>query len=228
MTSKQFLHWTRLYEKRSGHALRGWIVALVAGVAFAGFVYWRADVAGPIAASHAWLAGALAAFALAFMRVPFHVYWRQDAALLAQLPIGGGALFDAAWLRCIRAALATCITVAIGALPLALLDRELVSFATREFLPTPIAGPSAAGLTPIEFALRHLALTGVLGLLAACLMPAVATWAASLVTHGRDALEFATKLAGAPVRAEAKATAEQITYTDRGSTSAILGAVPGF
>jgi len=228
MTSIQFLRWTRLYEKRSGHALRGWLVALVAGIALAGFVYWRAGAAGPIAGTRAWLAGALAAFALAFVRVPFHLYWRQDAALLAQLPIGGGPLFDAAWLRCIRAALATCITVAIGALPLALLDRDAVSFATREFLPTPIAGPSAQGLTPVAFALRHVALTGVLGLLAACLMPAVATWAASLVTHGRDALELATKLAGAPVHAEAKATAEQISYTDRGSTSALLGAVPGF
>jgi len=224
VTSKQFIRWSRLHEKRSGHALRGWLVAIVAGVALAAFVYWRADAAGPIAGSRAWLAGALAAFALAFMRVPFHLYWRQDAALLAQLPIGGGALFDAAWLRCIRAALATCITAAIGALPLALGDPFAVSYATRAFLPTPIAGPSAAGMTPIEFALHHVALTGVLGLLAACLMPAVATWAASLVTYGHDAIELATKLGGAPVRESA--TRRGPAMPD--SSGAVLGALPGF
>jgi hypothetical protein len=224
MTSMQFIRWSRLHERRAGKAVRGWVVAIVAGIALAAFVYWRADAAGPIAGSKAWLAGALVAFALAFMRVPFHVYWRQDAALLAQLPIGGGPLFDAAWLRCVLAALATCIAVVIGALPLALVDRELVSFATREFLPTPIAGPSAAGMTPIGFALRHVAMTGVLGLLAACLMPAVATWSASLVSHGRDALELATKLGGAPTRQ----TATQLSGTDTGSSSAVLGAVPGF
>jgi hypothetical protein len=224
VTSRQFIRWSRLHERRAGKALRGWIIAVVAGLAFAAFVYWRADAAGPIAGSRAWLAGAFAAFALAFMRVPFHIYWRQDAALLAQLPIGGGPLFDAAWLRCIRAALATCITAALGAVPLALLDPDVVSYATREFLPTPIAGPSAAGLTPLELALRHLAMTGVLGLLAACLMPAIATWSASLVSHGRDALEIATKLGGAPVRE----TAKQVSGTDAGSSSAVLGAVPGF
>jgi hypothetical protein len=224
LNSKEFIRWSRLHERRSGHAVRGWIIAIVAGFALAGFVYWRGDAGGPMAASRAWLAGALVGFALAFMRVPFHLYWRQDAALLAQLPIGGGPLFDAAWLRCIRAALATCVTVALGALPLALLDREAVSYATREFLPTPIAGPSAAGMTPIAFALRHVALTGVLGLLAACLMPAVATWSASLVSRGRDALELATKLGGAPARE----TATQLSGTDTGSSSAVLGAVPGF
>lgn len=224
MTSKQFIRWSRLHDRRAGKAMRGWLVAIIAGVALAGFVYWRADAAGPIAGSRAWLAGALSAFALAFMRVPFHLYWRQDAALLAQLPIGGGPLFDAAWVRCVLAALATSLTAALGALPLALLDHDAVSYATREFLPTPIAGPSAEGLTPVGFALRHLALTGVLGLLAACFIPAVATWSASLVSHGRDALELATALGGAPVRN----TAKQVSGTDAGSSSAVLGAVPGF
>jgi hypothetical protein len=114
------------------------------------------------------------------------------------------------------------IAVAIGALPLALLDAHAVSYATREFLPTPIAGPSAAGMSPIEFAVHHWALTGVLGLLAACFMPAVATFAASLVTSSRDVLELATMIGGSPVRESAK----------RGSaapgSTAMLGALPGF
>jgi hypothetical protein len=163
------------------------------------------------------------------MRVPFHLYWRKDAALLAQLPIGGGALFDAAWLRCIRAAVATMLTVAIGAVPLALLDLEAVSYATRSLEPTPIAGPSAPGLTPIDFALRHVAFTVVLGLLAACLLPAVATWAASLVTQGRDVLELATQLGGAPARKDHDGS-DGLARPPQppGSSSAILGALPGF
>jgi hypothetical protein len=227
MTSREFLRWTRLNERRAGRTRRSWAIAAVAGIALAAFVYWRADAAGPVAGSHAWLAGAIAAFALAFMRVPFHLYWRADAALLAQLPIGGGPLFDAAWLRCIRAALATTLAVVVGALPLALLDPAQVSFATRELLPTPIAGPGPAGITPAAVALRHLALAGVLGLVAACLLPAVATWAASLVSYGRDALELATRLGGAPVRASETPGSTRPPQPP-GSASAILGALPGF
>ena len=220
MTSREFIRWTRKHERRAKRELTAWLVAILAGAALAAFVYWRAREAGPIAGSKAWLAGALAAFALAFMRVPFHLYWRQDAALLAQLPIGGGALFDAAWLRCIRAAIATTLTVLIGAAPLALLPAHEVAWATRELLATPIVGDVPA-LTPIEFALRHAALTGVLAGLAACFMPAVATWAASLVTYSKDALELASTIGGAPVRKEAATQAP-------GSSSAILGALPGF
>jgi hypothetical protein len=226
VTSREFIRWSRLHEKRSGHTRRGWLIAIVAGIALAGFVYWRADIAGPVAASRAWLAGTLAAFALAFMRVPFHLYWRQDAALLAQLPIGGGALFDAAWLRCIRAALATLLTVLIGAIPLALLDSQAVQWATRELSTTPIAGPPVPALTPLDFALRHGLLAGVFALVAACLMPAIATWAASLVAHGKDALELATKLGGAPARR--LETSEHAPVQAPGSSSAILGAIPGF
>lgn len=241
MTSREFIRWSRLDERRRGKSARGWIIAIVAGAALAAFVWWRGDAAGPVAGTRAWLAGTLAAFALAFLRVPFHLYWRQDAALLAQLPIGGGPLFDAALLRCVRAAVATCVTVAIGAVPLALLDPAAVSFATREFLPTPIAGPGAAGLTPIAFMLRHLVFAGMLGLVAACLMPAVATWAASLVSYGKDALELATALGGAPVRQDpfelaapiGDALARKATGAHRppqppGSSAAILGALPGF
>lgn len=215
MTSRQFIRWSRLHERRAGKTRRAWIVAIVAGAALAALVYARADAAGPIAGTRAWLAGALAAFALAFVRVPFHLYWRPDAALLAQLPIGGGPLFDAAWLRCIRAAGATVVTALVGLAPLALLDAGTVQQAT-------------AGLAPVEFALRHAALAGVLGLLAACFMPAVATWSASLVAHGRDALELATKLAGAPVRNERAEQAPRAPAQPPAATTAILGAVPGF
>src|SRR5687768_9357454 len=97
-----------LHERRAraGWWTSPWLIALVAGAAIAGWVAWRQDV-GLVAASRAWLAATLVAFAVAFLRVPFHLYWRHDAALLAQLPIEGGPLFDAALVRCVRAAAAT-------------------------------------------------------------------------------------------------------------------------
>ena len=160
MTSAELIRWSSMHEKRArtGSSL---VVALVAGGALAGWVYWRGHVAGLGPASHAWLAGALAAFAVAFMRVPFHLYWRADAALLAQLPIGGGPLLDAALWRCTRAAAATTLAVAIGAAPLARVSTELL--------------------------LRHLAVAGALGLAAALFLPAVAIWAASLVAVSQGA-----------------------------------------
>jgi hypothetical protein len=194
MNSREFLRWSRLHERRAKSPVMGWVAVSVAAAVFAGFVYWRLDASGPVAASKSWLAGALAAFALAFMRVPFHLYWRQDAALLAQLPIGGGPLFDAALLRCVRAAMATAVVVLAGAVPLARVSGEMM--------------------------LRHGAMTGALWALAAGLLPAVATWAASLVAHSTDALEIATKLGGAPARAT--------KTVPPGSSSAVLGAVPGF
>jgi hypothetical protein len=197
---------------------------LACAVAFATLVYGRLHEGGPGSASKMWLAGALAASALAFMRVPFHLYWRQDAALLAQLPIGGGPLFDAALVRCVRAAIATGIVMLAGAAPLAEADGELFA--------------------------RCAAMAGVLVALAAGLLPAVATWAASLVALGTDAVELATKLGGAPSRrgegASHAADVIELATTGGvsprdgqpggakgktvapGSSSAVLGALPGF
>jgi hypothetical protein len=195
MTSRDFIRWSRLHEKRSKSGIPAWLVVLLCAAAFHALVVWRLHNGTAVSASKTWLAGALAAFALAFMRVPFHLYWRPDAALLAQLPIGGGPLFDAALIRCIRAAAATSIVVLAGAAPLVQISDELL--------------------------LRHVAMTAALFALAAGFLPAVATWAASLVAGSTDALEIATAIGGAPVRDKAKTTAP-------GSSSAILGALPGF
>jgi hypothetical protein len=32
MTSKQFVHWARLHERRSWHAMHGWLVAILSAV----------------------------------------------------------------------------------------------------------------------------------------------------------------------------------------------------
>ena len=105
MTSRDLIRWSSRHDRRARRWYTSpWLVAIVAGIALHVPVEARLHDAGLSAASHAWLAGALVAFGLAFMRVPFHCYWRHDAALLAQLPIEGGPLVDAALLRCLRAA----------------------------------------------------------------------------------------------------------------------------
>ncbi len=155
IAGRDLIRWTNLYERRSSSALSRPIAIIAAlGAAFAGWVAWRAQLSYE-AGSHAWLAGACVAFMIAFMRVPFHLYWRSDAALLAQLPIEGDALLAAALYRCVRAAIATTVIVAIGAAPL--FDQNT------------------------DLALRHLALAGTLGVTAALFLPAVALFAAQLV-----------------------------------------------
>lgn len=216
MTSRQFIRWVRLHEKRANKS--SLVVTLVAALAFAGFVYWRAG--DPISTSHAWLAGALVVSGLAFMRVPFHLYWRQDAAFLAQLPIPGTALFDAALWRCIRAAAQTTFVMIAGALALFALDPAKVEWATRELQATPIAGPPVPGLSLAEFVARHVGAALVLGIVSAALMPAVATWAATLVRQ--NIVSVATKLAGAPAQQPAT------TSTPGSASTTLLGALPGF
>jgi hypothetical protein len=221
MTSRELLRWTRLYERRS----RQWfasplLLALGAGVLLAVFVAWRARTSVD-AASTGWLACAVVAAALAFMRVPFHLYWRSDAALLAQLPIGGGALFDAALVRCVRAAAATVLALVVAAIPLALLPAEAVHEATRQITATPIAGDVPA-LTPLMFALHHAAVAGVLGLAAGLLVPGVVIWAASLLVVGDGGRAAAVAVGIATVRPD-----KLLTPADRASAGAILGAIPG-
>jgi hypothetical protein len=187
VTGAQFRRWTRLHEvrARAGLVRSPWFAAIVVGAVLVAFVTWRAGAGGPVAGVRAWLAGSIVAFAIAFMRVPFHIYWRADAALLAQLPISGGALFDAALARCMRAAAATALAVLLGVVPL-------------------LGASGAAG--GADLFVRCLAFGGVLALLAAALMPAAATYAATLVVAGREGP--AGSLPAAP--------------------STLLGAIPGF
>jgi hypothetical protein len=168
VTSRQLIRWQLRHERRArAWWASPWVIALAAGAGLAAFVAWRGAAAGPVAADHAWLAGAVAAFALALLRVPFHVYWRADAALLAQLPIDGGALLDAALVRCARAAVTTLVAVLIAAAPLA--DASLVG--------------------------RAALVAGALALSAAGLLPAVAVGAATLVSA--DGARAIARVAGA-------------------------------
>jgi hypothetical protein len=202
MTSRALIRWAELHERRA-RTVPSVVAPLAGGAVLAAWVWWRSG-GGVVATSHAWLAGALVAFAVAFMRVPFHIYWRGDAALLAQLPIAGRALFDAALVRCVRAAVATSVAAVIGAVPIAV---------------------TAGG----ELALRHAAVAVALGAAAALLVPGVTVGAAALVVQGGGArlLRTATALGGAPARAIADAGPAAMPSASATSPSAILGMLPG-
>jgi hypothetical protein len=205
MTSRELIRWSQLHERRV-RSVPPWLAPVAVGGLLAAWVWWRSS-AGVAAASNAWLAGAIVGFAVTFLRVPTQVYWRADAALLAQLPIEGGPLFDAALGRCVRAAAATAVAVAIGAVPLAFM---------------------ADGGALIA---RHAAFAGALGVAAALLIPAVTVGAAAMVVHGTGerALRAATALAGAPARTPASdVSAAAAVAVPAGSPAAILGALPGF
>lgn len=202
MTSRELIRWSQLHERRA-RTLPPLVLAVIAGGVLAAWVWWRSSTS-VVAASHAWLAGAIVAYAVAFLRVPFHIYWRTDASLLAQLPIEGRALFDAALMRCLRASETTTIAVVIGSVPLALAQ------------------------TGGALVLRHGAFAVTLGAVAGLLLPAVTIGAAALVVHGggERVLRTASALAGAPGRTQAASPAPAGARAT--SPSAILGALPGF
>ncbi len=222
MTTQQFLRWQALAEKRSrtGWWTSPWLVAIVCGALIAGLVAWRAERAGVLAASHAWLAVTIIAHGLAYMRVPFHMYWRSDAALLAQLPIDGRPLFEAALRRCARAALATGLACAIGAIPIALVPAYDVARQLHVDVPTtPV-------WIPIQLAVRHLVLAGALALTAGALVPAVVVWAASLLVRGDGGKAAATAVRAA--MAAATASPQRLaSQSAQGSAGTVLGAIPG-
>ncbi len=228
MSGTGFRHWERLRESREGGALARWVTVVVAGAALAGLTAWRADAVTIVSASHVWLAGTLAAFALTFMRTPFQIYWRKDAALLAQLPIGGTILFDGALRRCARAAFATTLVAIGGALPFVLLDADRVGAATRTLQAMPIAGDPVPRFTPLELFGTHAVLAAMLGLVAACFIPGVAIYAASLVASSKSLLQVATAIGGAPTRKPQGPASKPLTAPGMGSAGAVLGALPGF
>lgn len=204
MTSRELIRWQRLAERRARSVLTSSLVLAAAGGAgIAAWVAWRQEV-DPLAGSNAWFAVALVAFALAFMRVPFHIYWRQDAALLAQLPIEGGPLFDAALVRCVRAAASTTLALALGALPLARISAELY--------------------------VRHVAMAGALGAAAAGLLPAVAVWSAQLVALGQrdDRIQRARAAAGVAQAPGAPSTAALGAVPGFASTVIFVGVILGY
>jgi hypothetical protein len=223
MTGAEFRRWERIRSARERGSITRWVIAVVFGGLLAALVAWRATDS-VASASHAWLAGAVAAFMVAFMRVPFHVYWRPDAALLAQLPIPGSILFASAVRRCIVAATTTLVTVVVGAIPFAALSEKAVAAATRTLDAMPFAGDPVPRETPFELFARHAGYGVAFALVAAAFIPAVTMYAASLVAGSRNLLQIATALGGAPARTTAKSVGVNPGHSSAG---AVLGALPG-
>lgn len=226
MTTRELLRWQRTHAQREAHAGSWWTSPTAASILSAGvlsaLVYWRCKTSVS-SGSDAWLAATLVAFAVTFLRVPARLYWRSDAPLLAQLPIPGAPLFDAAVVRCVASAVATTAIAVLGAVPLLLLDADLVGAATRTLQAVPIAGDPVPRLTPLALFIRHLAVAAGLGAAAAALIPAVALWAASLVATGRAdrAIRTATVLAGGGPADHTPSSAST------SSGAGVLGALPG-
>jgi len=223
VTGPEFRRWERIRASRERGSIARWAIAIVFGALLAGLVGWRATDS-VASASHAWLAGTVAAFMVAFMRVPFHVYWRPDAALLAQLPIAGSILFASAVRRCIVAATTTLVTVVVGAIPFAALSEKAVAAATRTLDAMPIAGDPVPRETPLELFGRHAGYGLAFAIVAAAFIPAVTMYAASLVAGSRNLLQIATAIGGAPARTDAKSVGVNPAHSSAG---AVLGALPG-
>lgn len=203
MTSRELIRWQSLHERRARSIVTHPIVlAFVIGALLALWVHSREDV---IARSNTWFAVTLVASAFTFLRVPFHIYWRQDASLLAQLPIEGTPLFDVALLRCVRAAVATTIALAIAAAPIA-----------RE--------------GHVDLYLRHLAFAGALGVAAAAFIPAVAIWSAWLVALGQrdDRIQKARAAAGIGEAAGPPSTAALGAVPGFASTIVFVAVILGY
>ena len=72
MTSRELIRWSRLHEQRA-RTIPAVLIPLLGGGVLAAWVGWRANTSIP-AASHAWLAGTIVAYAVAFLQMPFHIY----------------------------------------------------------------------------------------------------------------------------------------------------------
>jgi hypothetical protein len=144
VTARELWRWQHTHERREQTWRSPWLLAVVAGFVLHAPVAWQTH-ASLAAANRTWLVIALAAFAVAALRVPFHIYWRVDASLLARLPIAGHALVDVALVRCVRAAVATTLAIALAAVPIA---RIAASAFAHDVELAATLGACAAGLVP--------------------------------------------------------------------------------
>jgi hypothetical protein len=148
----------RAMASRSGRRRRQWIVTALAGGAALAWV-----ATGEASASVRWLWASVTLFSVAMLRVPFVLFWRDDAALLARLPVRGRPLFDAAMVATASLAAQALLPALVAAAPLALL------------------GEAAS----LELFARHAALAGAMAVAAGAGIPAVAVGAGALVVSGK-------------------------------------------
>lgn len=162
LTGAQLLAWGDLDAARRGRRWLVWLVALAAGLGAAALAgdqagWWRGERGLPGRGLVALVL--LAGFVPPMFAAPYRMFWRRDSALLARLPIAGGALWYVAVVRAARAAGLGLVAVA----------------------------PTVAMMTWAVPAvgLRTAALAGALAVATVGLVPAVCLAAAWLVTTGK-------------------------------------------
>jgi hypothetical protein len=149
----------RAVSQRSGSRRREWIAVLLLAAAATA---WVAATGAPEAITR-WLWAAVLAHTVAMLRVPFVLFWRADAALLCRLPIPGRPMLDAALRSIVELAAQAASISVIAAVPLALVAES----------------PGLSGLS------RPAAVTAMLSICVAALIPAVAVGAGALVVSGK-------------------------------------------
>ncbi len=154
MSSREFQGWEQRGLRRSQSHTWWWTLGIGAGLA--AWIQHGIDHGDP---ATRWLVFAVAGFALAFLRAPSHFFWRNDATLLARLPIAGRVLFDSGLRRSGFDAARLAITLVLGAVPMLLAN-------TAATLP-------------------YLAIAASLVVLAAGAGPATCVGAGALVIHDR-------------------------------------------
>lgn len=130
MSARALIRWGELDARRRRAARRPlarlspWLVSGLAAVLFAAEIHRRLGGFGDAAAAGAtpggtlrlWLGVTLAVHVVVLFGSPYRLYWRADSALLARLPIPGGALFRAALARSLAAAGRVAVPCAAAAL----------------------------------------------------------------------------------------------------------------
>ncbi len=164
MNARSLARWGALDERRRRGSrsavvrLPAIVWSLAGGAALAGWL--AADASAGPRVVRLWLAAVVALSALVVFGAPFRMYWRRDSALLARLPIAGGALFRVGLERSVWAATSALAGPAVVALALV-------------WLATPSIG------------LRHLALVAVAWSVSALLAPAAALAGGALVASDK-------------------------------------------
>jgi hypothetical protein len=132
MDATELLRWGELEEERRRAARRGPLAAppllwaVLGGALLFAELARRLGAFGDVAAggatwigaSELWVTALAVSHLVVFFGAPFRTYWRRDSALLARLPLTGGALHRLAALRAIRATNRVSAACAIGGLAL--------------------------------------------------------------------------------------------------------------
>ncbi len=171
MTGRRLVAWDARAQNHRAAAFSPWhrsalrvALVLVPGLLGALFVARTRSQEGLAAARAVWLTGLAALAALQVMRAPWRLLFHDDAALLARLPVGGGALHQLVTRRGVPATVLAALALIVAAVPLGLAavpahaGALAVTLAAAALL-GPAATTAGCGIVVSTRAQRALALT---------------------------------------------------------------------